>query len=255
METFRDYLRFFAEQPELRERKLVVFRYPNNASLACCGLFLHNEMRRVIVAPEKAIFVCHSAGGLVFRYYAEVQKGPFERAILMVTPHEGTSLTSLKYLVDLTAFAEELQTGGPDALVRMLPEGHGQVIHDLAADSLFLRYLGHNAVLARRYHVFSGDYLTPLQVAALGTVIVAAKKVMKDRVLPKIDSPVLRRQALRRIDQWHLPREIVRGDLIVSVRSALLKDAGKATRTALNHEQFKTDEQVIRDVLESILGK
>jgi pimeloyl-ACP methyl ester carboxylesterase len=255
MLTFRSYLRFFADQPELRDRKLLVFRYPNNASLSRCGQFLHNEMRRVVVAPDKVFFVCYSAGGLVFRYYSEAKKGPFERAVLLTTPNEGTSLTTLKFLADLSAFAEELQIGGSGALARMIPEGQGQISYDVAPDSLFLRYVGHNAELARRYHVFSGECLTRLQVVALGTGIAAAKKIMKDRVLPKIESPVLRRQALRRIDQWHLPREISRGDLVVSVRSALLKDAGQTTRTALNHEQFKTDEPVIRDVLASIVGK
>jgi pimeloyl-ACP methyl ester carboxylesterase len=255
MQTFRDYLLFFSDQPQLRERKLLVFRYPNNTSLGRCGQFLHNEMRRVIAVPEKVVFVCHSAGGLVFRWYAEVRKGPFDRAILLSTPNEGTSLTSLKYLADLTAFAGELKMNGPGAIARMIPEGDGQIIHDVIPDSLFLRYLGHNADLAKRYHVFSGECLTRVQVVALRAAIAAAKRVMEKRVLPGIDSPVLRRQALRRIDRWHLPREISRGDLVVSVQSALLKDAGHSTRTALNHEQFKTDEGVIRDVLESIQAK
>jgi hypothetical protein len=92
-------------------------------------------------------------------------------------------------------------------------------------------------------------------VAALGTGIAAAKLVMKNRVLPNIESPVLRRQSMRRIDRWHLPREISHGDLVVSVQSALLKDAGRSTRTNLNHDEFKTDEQVIRDVMESIQGR
>jgi pimeloyl-ACP methyl ester carboxylesterase len=255
MQTFRDYLRFFAEQPQLRGRKLLVFRYPNNASLSRCGEFFTREMRRVVAAPEKVFFVCYSAGGLVFRYYSEVKKGLFERAALLATPNEGTSLTSLKFLADVTAFVGELQLAGPGALARMIPEGRGQLAHDVCPDSLFLRYVGHNAELARRYHVFSGECLTRLQVAALGTAITASRHVMTDRVLPTIDSRVLRRQALRRVEKWRLPREISHGDLIVSVRSALLKDAGQATRTSLNHDQFRTDEQVIRDVLESIVGK
>jgi pimeloyl-ACP methyl ester carboxylesterase len=253
--TFRDYLHTFARQPELRERKLLVFRYPNNASLCLCGQFLHNEMRRAVAAPEKAVFVCHSAGGLVFRWYAEARKNPFDRAILLSTPNEGSSLTSLKYLADLGAFIDELKMNGPGAIARMIPEGEGQIIYDVHADSLFLRYLGHNAELAKRYHVFSGDFLRPLQVAALGTGIVAAKRVLKNRVLPHIESPVLRRQSMRRIDRWHLPREVSHGDLVVSVQSALLKDAGRSTRTPLNHEEFKTDEQEIRDVMESIQGR
>ncbi len=255
MRTFRDYLKAFAADRELSRRKLLVFRYPNNASLGRCGQFLHNEMRRVLAAPDKAFFVCHSAGGLVFRWYAELRKQPFDRAILLSSPNEGTSVTALKYLADLSAFVDELKMNGPGALARMLPEGEGQVVYDVHADSLFLRYLGHNADLAKRYHVFSGEYLRPGQVIALGVGITAAKRVMQNRLLPRIDSPVLRRQALRRVERWHLPREISHGDLVVSVQSALLKDAGHTSRTALSHEEFTTDEKVIQDVMESIRRK
>jgi len=255
MQTFRDYLRAFAQDRELSRYKLIVFRYPNNASLGRCGQFLSNEMHRVVVAPEKAFFVCHSAGGLVFRWYAERNKRPFDRAVLLSTPNTGTSLTSLKYLADIAAFIDELKMNGPGALGRMLPEGEGQIVYDVHADSLFLRYLGHNADLAKRYHVFSGEYLRTGQVIALGVGIAAAKRVLTNRLLPRIDSPILRRQALRSVERWHLPREISRGDLIVSVRSALLKDAGHATRTALSHEGFKTDENVIQDVIDAILDK
>lgn len=255
MRTFRDYLRAFADDRALSKRKLLVFRYPNNSSLGRCGQFLVNEMRRVVAAPEKALFVCHSAGGLVFRWYAETRKQPFDRAILLSTPNEGTSLTTLKYLADLSALIDELKENGPGALARMLPEGEGQIVYDVHADSLFLRYLGHNADLAKRYHVFSGEYLRPGQVLGIGVAIAAAKRVMTNRLLPRIESPVLRRQASRRVERWHLPVEISHGDLIVSVRSALLKDAGHSTRTSLNHEAFKSDEKVIRDVIDSIRGK
>ncbi|HTU22487.1 MAG TPA: M48 family metalloprotease [Gemmataceae bacterium] len=255
MRTFRDYLQAFTKDDQLRRRKLIVFRYPNNASLGRCGQFLVSEMRRVVVAPEKAFFVCHSAGGLVFRWYAERSKLPFDRAVLLSTPNEGTGLTSLRYIADLSAFIDELKINGPGALARMLPEGEGQIVYDVHPDSLFLRYLGHNADLAKRYHVFSGEYLRAGQVLALGLGITAAKRIMMNRLLPHIDSPVLRRQALRRVERWHLPREISRGDLVVSVRSALLKDAGHATRTAVSHEGFKTDENVIQDVISSIKGK
>jgi pimeloyl-ACP methyl ester carboxylesterase len=255
MRTFREYLHAIADDRELSRRPLLVFRYPNNASIGRCGQFLCNEMRRVVAVPEKAFFVCHSAGGLVFRWYAETRKQPFDRAVLLSTPNEGTSVTSLKYLADLSAFFDDLKMNGPGALARMLPEGDGQIIHDVHEQSLFLRYLGHNADLAKRYHVFSGDYLRPVQVLALGVGIAAAKKVMMNRLLPRIDSPVLRRQALARVERWHLPREISRGDLVVSVRSARLKDAGHSTRTDLNHEQLLKDEEVIEDVMDAIRGK
>jgi pimeloyl-ACP methyl ester carboxylesterase len=253
--TFRDYLQAFAEKEEFRKRKLLIFRYPNNTSLSRCGHFLHNEMRRAVVAPDKAFFVCHSAGGLVFRWYAEVNKGAFDRAILLAVPNEGTSLTTLKYIADLGAFFQELKMNGPGVLARMIPEGEGQVIYDVHTDSLFLRHLGHNAALAKRYHVFSGECLTQLQVTAAGLAINGIKRVFKNRVVPQIESPVLARQVLRRIDRLRLPPEISHGDLVVAVASALLKDAGHSTRTDLNHEAFMHDEDVIRDAMESIQDK
>ncbi len=255
MRTFRDYLGAFSEDRDLSRRKLLVFRYPNNTSLGRCGQFLVNEMRRVVVAPEKAFFVCHSAGGLVFRWYAEVRKQKFDRAILLSTPNEGTSLTTLKYLADVMAFFGELRLNGPGALERLLPEGEGQIVYDVHGDSLFLRYLGHNADLAKRYHVFSGECLRPVEVIALGAGITAARRVLMNRLLPGIESPLLRRQAVRRVERWHLPVEISDGDLVVSMQSALLKDAGHATRTALSHEKFMIDEMIIQDVMDSIKGK
>jgi pimeloyl-ACP methyl ester carboxylesterase len=255
LHTFRDYLKYYSEQAELKDRKLLVFRYPNNESLARCGLFLSHEVQRVLAAPDKAFFVCHSAGGLVFRYYAEVQKGGFDRADILATPHEGTSLTTLRYLVNLGAFATELRLGGPGALARMLPEGKGQITYDLQPDSLFLRYLGHNAALARRYHVFAGDCLGRLELFGVRTAVTAAKRVMMERILPEIRSSVVRRLAMQRVGEWRVPPEIAHGDLIVSERSALLKDAGQATRTRLNHDEFTTNDQVIREVLQDILQK
>jgi Zn-dependent protease with chaperone function/pimeloyl-ACP methyl ester carboxylesterase len=255
MRTFGDFLQAFSEDQELRRRKLLVFRYPNNSSLGRCGQFLVSEVRRVVVAPEKAFFVCHSAGGLVFRWYAEARKRPFDRAILLSTPNEGTSLTSLKYIADLCAFFDEWKMNGPGALERMLPEGEGQIIDDVHADSLFLRYLGYNTDLAKRYHVYSGEFLRPVQVIAMKAGIAAARRVLSNRLLPRLESPVLRRQALRRVERWHLPIEISQGDLVVSVQSALLKDAGRSTRTDLSHERFKTDEELIQDVMDSIRGK
>ena len=43
--TFRDFLAFLGQQKETASRPLLVFRYPNNDSLARSGLFLNNEIR------------------------------------------------------------------------------------------------------------------------------------------------------------------------------------------------------------------
>jgi Zn-dependent protease with chaperone function len=253
--TFRAYLRAFAGRDEFRGRRLLIFRYPNNESLSRCGEFLGREMARVVRAPGEAFFVCHSAGGLVFRWYAEVKKGLFDRAVLLGTPNGGSNMTALKFLVDATAFAGELRWGARSALVRTILEGHGAIIHDVHPDSLFLRRLGHDAALAARYHVISGDRLGLGQAIALQAGGAACKRFLLEKVVPRISSPLLREQATYRIGEWRMPREVTHGDFVVSVRSALLEGAGRVTRTPLNHLALTTDEDVIRIVMESVLKK
>ena len=36
------------------------------------------------MSPERTVFVCHSAGGLVFRFYAERKQGEFAHAMAAV---------------------------------------------------------------------------------------------------------------------------------------------------------------------------
>jgi Zn-dependent protease with chaperone function len=254
-ESFAAYLAFFAKAPELRGRKLLVFRYPNNASLARCGRYLSREMRRVVTGPRKAVFVCHSAGGLVFRHYAEVGRGDFDRAVLLATPHAGSDLTGLKFLVDLGELAGELPAGLSEALARTVPEGRGEVTLDLHPDSLFLRHLGHDAARAARYHVFYGQHLTPAQALALRAAFAAGKRLVAKKWVPRLGPPARRAQAQLWLDELHLPEEVLRGDLIVSVRSAALPGAGRLTRTALHHQAFKSDPALVRQVLESITAR
>jgi pimeloyl-ACP methyl ester carboxylesterase len=255
LHTFQDFLHAFAEEKDLRGRPLLAFRYPNNESLSRCGEYLAREMARVVAGPKHAFFVCHSAGGLVFRYYAEARKGGFDRAVLLSTPNEGSHMASLKFLADLSGFAGELRGGLPGVVARTVEEGHGAILYDLRPDSLFLRYLGHNKELAARYHVFSGEPLRPRRIIALGAGLLAAKHYLHERAIPRIHSRLLRRLAEQTVNDWHLPPEITQGDLVVSARSALLEDAGHATRTGLRHEELLHDEDIVDRILADILGK
>jgi Zn-dependent protease with chaperone function/pimeloyl-ACP methyl ester carboxylesterase len=254
-EDFRAYLSFLGGRKELAGRRLLVFRYPNDDSLARGGEFLNNEMKRVVAAPEKAFFVAHSAGGLIFRYYAEVKKGGFDRAVLLSTPHRGSSLADLKFLVELVNLDHDLRTGLPGGLERALPEGNGQLLYDVQPDSLFLRYLGHDPALAARYHVFSGRCLGPGAAMAVRLGVRVGCRALERRAAPTVRSPLLRREFLRRLEGFRAPEEITRGDLVVAERSSILADAGEVTRTHLTHNAFKTDEGVIRLVFESVVGK
>jgi triacylglycerol esterase/lipase EstA (alpha/beta hydrolase family) len=93
--SFRDLCSVLADHPDVRDAELLVFLFPANGSLACGGEMLAREMARVVRDPARASFVGHSAGGLVFRYYAEKKHGAFDRAVLLGVPHAGSQLTPL----------------------------------------------------------------------------------------------------------------------------------------------------------------
>jgi Zn-dependent protease with chaperone function len=247
--AFQDFLAFLGKQKETADRPLLVFRYPNNDSLARCGLFLTNEVKRVLAAPEKAAFICHSAGGLVFRFYAEIKKGAFGQAFLLGTPHLGSQLTALKFLIDVTQFAGALRLGLPGAIAATVPEGRGAIGYDLLPDSLFLRYLGYDKALAARYQIFYGQCLDPVKSLSLSVAVRTARTLLKEVVTAHIQSPVLREQANRVIDELQAPQELLNGDGVVTVRSASLKNAGKITKTTLDHLSIKSDEKVMQQIL------
>jgi pimeloyl-ACP methyl ester carboxylesterase len=255
LESFRDFLRVFGEDRDLQGRPLLAFRYPNNESLARCSEYLGREMKRVVVGPQGAFFVCHSAGGLVVRYYTEISKGGFDRAVMLSTPHLGTHMAALKFLADVSAFAREMRGGLHGVVSRSVEEGHGAVLNDLQPDSLFLHYLGSSKELASRYHVFSGEPLHQRRIVGLEAALIASKLYLRDHALPRLHSPLLRRLAEQTIQDWRLPPEITRGDLVVTARSAQLKDAGHVTRTGLRHEQMLHDDDVMDRVISSILEK
>jgi pimeloyl-ACP methyl ester carboxylesterase len=253
-DSFAAFLSFLAGCAEVRDRPLLIFRYPNNESLARSGRFLHHEVGRVIGEPRSADFLCHSAGGLVFRYYAEIQRGGFDRAVFLGTPHRGSDLVRLRLLAELAEYARDLMAGlslpGPDPR----REGRGQIVHDLHSDSLFLRHLGHDPALAARYHIFYGRRLDRFQALALRTSFAVAAPLFRERLAGQVPSTCLRRCAQRLLDDQNLPEEVLDGDLAVTVQSACLQGASAVVETALDHQSLKTDEAVLGQVLRVLVG-
>src|SRR5262249_23161325 len=147
--------------------RLLVFRYPNNGSLARAGVFLDHEMRRGVVKPARAGFVCFSAGGLVGGYYAERPQGGVGPGGLLGAPNGGSRMASLKALLDAGEFFDLVKLGVPKAITKTLREGRGEIGHDLHPDSLFLRYLGGRPRDPKRYLLFSGSYLSRTEERAL----------------------------------------------------------------------------------------
>jgi hypothetical protein len=255
-DSFRDFLQTFGQRRELRNRPLLIFRYPGNGSLAHSGRFLAREMRRVIAAAGATTFICHSAGGLVLRYYAEKLKGEFSHAVLLATPNRGSNLTDLKFLVDLADLAAGARALGPArALAAAIPEGRGQVTFDLHPDSLFLRGLGRNPRLATRYHVFVGEYLTTTQALAGQLLFASSRSWLKNRAVSRLPAGVFKTRATRWLTGLRLPREVIHGDLLVTAASARLPGAGRVTKLPLHHLAMRTDPKVIALVLDCVLGE
>jgi hypothetical protein len=251
--SFREYFLFFSQQKELKDRPLLVLRCPNNESLSRCGEFLTNEMKRVVAEPERAVFVCHSAGGLIFRWYAEVRRGGFDRAVLLAPPNGGSVMAQLKAFVDVGRFLLDLRWGLDDAVAEFFLEGDGAVAEDLHSDSLFLRRLGHDAKLAARYHIFYGQLFDWQQALLLRLGFAAAKGWLHEAADILIAPPLDKRAALAWLDGLALPEEVLAGDCAVAASRAQLEGAGHTTKVGLHHEAFKFDQDVMRQVLEAVL--
>jgi pimeloyl-ACP methyl ester carboxylesterase len=251
-ETFREFL---SDRRETKETPILVYLFPANGSLACAGEMLAREMKRGVQKPEFVKFICHSAGGLVFRYYAEKKRGGFDRAVLMGVPHRGSEMTPLKFLSDLVAFGGDLDEGIAAAIRATVNDGRGHLTPDVKPGSLFLRYLGRDEKLAARYHVIYGKFL-PLRGSrtALRLAFTLARRAGSEVIRNEVESALLRRMALRVVDGLTLPDEVLDGDLIVSVDSANLEGAGKVTATKLSHPKLKKDEDVMLDVVEYFWG-
>ena len=92
-----------AEEPAAEKLRLFAFQYPADDSLARSSQFLRREVQRVFASAKQIDFVVHSAGGLVFRWYAEVASGEFLRATFLGTPHLGSDLSHLRRLLEVVS--------------------------------------------------------------------------------------------------------------------------------------------------------
>jgi hypothetical protein len=215
---------------------------------------LTREVARTVHKPEKASFICHSAGGLVFRYYAEKKKGAFNKTVLLGVPNAGSEMTPLKFLVDLLAFAGNLVDGLPEAIRATARDGRGHLTPDVKPDSLFLRYLGRDERVVKRYHVIYGKFLPTRRTASLHWSFLAARIAARQLIRETVPSPLTRRLAIRLIDGLRLTDEVLDGDLVVSVDSARLDGASQTTGTRLAHQQLKADRDLMRQVADYLFN-
>ncbi len=250
-----DYLFALAVRPEFADRPLLVFRYPNNGSLSRAGQLLTREMRRCVADPERAIFVSHSAGGLVFRWYAEVRHGGFDRAIFLAVPQAGARTAEYKAVVDVGRFLLDLSAGLGYAVDDTFGEGDGQIAEDLYPDSLFLRRLGRETPPVARYQIFYGKFLDWTQALEVRLAFAEAKSYAKEGVADLVPFPRIRAWLTRQVETAPLPEAVTDGDLVVSVQSAVLPGVSKITALPLQHEAFRFDPGLIRRVTADILER
>lgn len=265
-ETFKDFIKVIRKDKVLKDRSLLVFRYPNNQSLSRSGQFLFNEMRRVFKDSKKSQFICHSAGGLIFRHYAEINNGLYSQAFFIATPHKGSDMVKFKFLIDSNDFLKSMGLDGlPRAILDAIPEGNGEIGFDLQPKSLFLSNLNSIDSSKRNYFIlnaiYSGISLTnqggaknkALLFALENTIIPALKNVLRDRA-GQIGSPLLKKWAFEVIEQIALPEEVKNGDIAVSFESSMISGIKViSTRFGLNHIEILKDTSVIDEVIKKLV--
>lgn len=240
--------------PNLRNRPIVGFHYPGDGSLTRAA----HALRRLTRANEDTIgqadFVCHSAGGLVFRYYAEVLDGPFQQAFLVGTPHQGSNLAKLRPLLEVAQFANDLRLGYSKALRRTVLDGDDQISFDLEPGSLFLRYLTEQGGDHSRYLLVRGRVLGPLASFAVTT----AADQMRSRIVRALaksnpDHPQRSRMNAT-IEQLTLPPEILDGDLIVATKSAMLPGVRQDVALKFSHDDLIHKPEAVEALVELLNG-
>lgn len=254
--AYIDLMKLIAAEPSAAAVRLFALNYPNDQSLACTGRFLKNELARVCVSCKQVDFVCHSAGGLVFRFYTEVLQGEFRQAIFQGTPHGGSELAALRYLIETGEFFGGLKLGFPVALQQTLIDGRGQISNDLHPDSLFLQYLNRfDKPHVNRYTIYRGRSLKLTQSLAVTATVNATRELLKRNVEQKTGSNLLHRAIVDATERVTVPREVSDGDYCVTVDSAALRGVPTIRTTSLNHLSLKTDPAVMREVARLVLAE
>ena len=254
VEVFRPLIEKLAEVEGEARPRLLAFQYPADDSLGKVGRALANEMRRVVATPAEVDFVCHSAGGLVFRHYAEVLSGEFRSATLIGTPHQGSELARLRRLLEAVQFVGDLKLGYDEALRGAILDGRGQITFDVEPDSLFLTYLNRErkGLHRDRYVIHRGRVLSTAKALLAQTATKAARESLLTSIDRKAD-PTLRLLARSSAEALTLPAEVMDGDLCVRAASAALDGVTKMKTHTLNHTALPRDatviDQVIRDLV------
>lgn len=250
-----DLARALAKDREFRGVRILGFQYPGDASLSRVGEFLHREVFQSFDPQAKVDFVCHSAGGLVVRYYAEVKGGSFERIILQGTPNHGSDLARLRAVIEMKQFVSDLRDGYSEAIEKVILDGQEQIEQDLAPKSLFLNDINACQVDRSRYAIFRGRRFSRSRMFLLDKSMDVGRTLLAQS-LHEIEGPkILRERAMQSLEQFDLPEEVRKGDLVVSTESAALDGVEDIRTFKLHHGALSRDEETIAATLEILKAR
>ncbi len=253
LSRYHDMAKLLARQADAQAITILGFRYPDDDSLAKSALLLQREVARVCGDPSKVDFVCHSAGGLVFRYYHEILGGKYRQVLMHGTPQKGSQLARLRTWLELGQIVRGFQIGVPKAVEASVLDGSGQISYDLEPDSLFLQYLNRQAPRAQRTQIYRGQILTAFQAAAARLAVNATRTIAMDIIQNRVQDRESLNSGRRLINSLNLPDEIYAGDGLVALASAEL--AGAEVHTSNNdHLKLTTAEANLVDGVARILS-
>jgi pimeloyl-ACP methyl ester carboxylesterase len=238
---------------------MLFFQYPNDGSLAHAGAILSRELLRTGVPKDKTDFVCHSAGGLVVRYYTEVLEQPFRRLCFQGTPHAGSNLAGLRTVLEAKQFLFDMDLGHSNAMQRTILDGRGQISIDLTPGSIFLQHLNDASRMrdATRYFVQRGrKYSRPEALVRKGAFAALKKTALATfrSTYPK-GANAFTDAAANYLNEIELPAEVVSGDLCVTLESAGLPGVTSIkTYDGVGHTELPADKKVVEDLLAYLGG-
>ncbi|HUG93258.1 MAG TPA: M48 family metalloprotease [Planctomycetaceae bacterium] len=233
---------------------LLGFQYPGDASLARAARALTREMAAFGDDARRLDFVGHSAGGLVFRWYAEIEGGEFRQAIFEGTPHGGSDLARLREYLEVQQFVGDLRLGFREAIENVAADGDGQIGHDLQPDSLFLRFLDRGQRDATRYAIFRGHRFDGRRAVLLRSSTAALRSALRRASPENLRLGPLQEQTDRWIDRIKVPPEIHNGDLAVTLDSAALPGVSRIETVPASHHKLQQDPAVIAAVAAMVLS-
>jgi pimeloyl-ACP methyl ester carboxylesterase len=234
---------------------LLFFQFPNDGSLAHAGAFLSRELSRSGVPKERTDFVCHSAGGLVGRYYTEVLREPFRRLCFQGTPHTGSDLAGLRAILEAKQFLGDVDLGHDKAMQKTILDGRGQISIDLTPGSIFLEHLNDSDRErdAGKYFIQRARKYSRTEAFVRKGAFIAMKKTAVSGLrstYPK-GANAFTDAAADYFNVIELPDEVMSGDLCVTLESAALPGIKNIkTYDGVGHTELPSNRNAVRDLVE-----